>query len=104
MWAKGKHAALWREHHELLRTPQGVAYRDALIAELDSFRALLRQWEPDSYSRTHSRRCSMGNVSHHGMESSRRIPGALSVSASGRRRVSTRAAIAPVKRCLSGMR
>ena len=47
MWTSGKHAALWREHHEFLRTPEGIAYRDALIAELDAFRATLRQWEAE---------------------------------------------------------
>jgi hypothetical protein len=45
MWAKGKHAALWREHLEFLRTPEGLAYRDALIADIDAFRATLRLWE-----------------------------------------------------------
>jgi hypothetical protein len=42
MWTTGKHAALWREHHEFLRTPDGVAYTNALVAELDAFRATLR--------------------------------------------------------------
>ncbi len=48
MWAKGKHAALWREHHDFLRTPEGLAYRDALIVELDAFRATLHQWEAEA--------------------------------------------------------
>jgi hypothetical protein len=48
MWANGKHAPLWRQHAEFLRTPDGVIYSDAVIAELDVFRATLRQWEKDA--------------------------------------------------------
>ena len=48
MWTNGRHAALWREHHDFLRTPEGIVYRDALISELDVFRAALRQWEADA--------------------------------------------------------
>jgi hypothetical protein len=48
MWTNGRHAALWREHHDFLRTPEGIVYRDALISELDVFRAALRQWEVDA--------------------------------------------------------
>lgn len=48
MWTKGRHPALWREHHKFLRSPEGITYRDALIAELDVFRATLRQWEADA--------------------------------------------------------
>jgi len=51
MWTRGKHAALWREHNEFLRTSDGVAYRNALIAELDAFRATLRQWEAEAKMR-----------------------------------------------------
>ena len=33
MWTNGKHATLWRQQAEYLRTPDGIAYSDALIAE-----------------------------------------------------------------------
>src|SRR5229473_2738087 len=33
---------------KFLRTPDGVTYYDALIAELDAFRATLRQWEAEA--------------------------------------------------------
>lgn len=50
MWTNGKHAAIWREHHAFLRTPAGAAYTEALIAELDLFREVLRQWEAEARS------------------------------------------------------
>ena len=38
MWTNGTHAAGWHAQAEFLRTPEGVQYRDALIAELDRWR------------------------------------------------------------------
>ncbi len=48
MWTNGKHAPLWRVQAEFLRTPDGVSYQDALIAELDLFRATLRRWQAEA--------------------------------------------------------
>jgi hypothetical protein len=48
MWIKGRHAVIWQQHHAFLRTPEGVSYRDALLSELDAFRAVLRQWEANA--------------------------------------------------------
>ena len=45
MWTSGTHAARWRQHAEYLQTPDGVAYSDALIDELDAFRNTLREWQ-----------------------------------------------------------
>jgi hypothetical protein len=42
------YAGGWRAQGEFLKTPDGRAYRDALIAELDAFRATLNQWETAS--------------------------------------------------------
>lgn len=41
MWTTGKHAADWRAQVEFLRSADGSAYVEALIAELDAFRATL---------------------------------------------------------------
>lgn len=48
MWRGGTNAELWDAHAEFLGTDGGVAYVDALVAELDVFRALLRQWEAEA--------------------------------------------------------
>jgi hypothetical protein len=49
VWAgRPAQAAGWRAQGEFLSTPEGRAYRDALIVELDAFRATLNQWEPAS--------------------------------------------------------
>lgn len=48
MWARGTHATIWHEHHAFLRTPDGVAYNEALIDELDLFRETLREWEAEA--------------------------------------------------------
>ena len=48
MWRGGTNAELWDAHAELLGTDGGVAYVDALVAKLDVFRALLRQWEAEA--------------------------------------------------------
>jgi hypothetical protein len=48
MWTNGKHAPLWRQHAEFLRTAAGIAYRDALVSELDAFRSTLRRWEKEA--------------------------------------------------------
>jgi len=41
MWTNGKHAVLWREQMDFLRTADGIDYVRALLAELDAFRATL---------------------------------------------------------------
>ena len=48
IWTEENDAAIWQEQSTFLRTPDGVAYVEALIAELDLFRAVLRQWEADA--------------------------------------------------------
>lgn len=42
IWATGAHAAGWRAQMEFLRSADGSKYVDAVIAELDAFRATLR--------------------------------------------------------------
>jgi hypothetical protein len=47
IWTHGNDVAVWHEQSQFLRTTEGAAYREALIEELDVFRAVLRQWEAD---------------------------------------------------------
>jgi hypothetical protein len=42
MWTTGTHAAGWQAEMEFLRSADGSAYVEAVIAELDAFRATLR--------------------------------------------------------------
>jgi len=43
MWTTGTHAAGWQAQMEFLRSADGSAYVEAVIAELDAFRATLRE-------------------------------------------------------------
>ena len=43
MWTTGTHAAGWKAQMEFLRSADGSAYVEAVVAELDAFRATLRQ-------------------------------------------------------------
>jgi len=51
MWQNGKYPALWRAQSEFLHTSDGIVYVNALIAELDVFRATLREWEATAQAR-----------------------------------------------------
>lgn len=55
VWNERNHAALWREHAEFLATPEGISYSDALLTELDEFRATLREWEAQAQSVSQSK-------------------------------------------------
>ncbi|OFV97156.1 MAG: hypothetical protein A3H28_14685 [Acidobacteria bacterium RIFCSPLOWO2_02_FULL_61_28] len=48
IWTSDNDAAIWHEQAHCLRAPDGAAYVEALIAELDVFRAVLRQWEAEA--------------------------------------------------------
>lgn len=48
LWTDGKQTRQWLDHRDFFHTPEGEAYRETLIRELDTFRETLRQREADA--------------------------------------------------------